>query len=207
MVNEEAIRKSLRRYLPTDAVQPFWEYMQHYRIAFHITRSRHTKLGDYRLPTPAHSQHAISVNGDLNPAFFLWVLLHEMAHLDTFVRYGRSVRPHGREWQQAYALQLQHYLHCFPQEIQPLIVRYISSLPLSHPRKNDIERQLSLLGIEVGNSFPVLNELTAGSQFALRSHPERRFRAIEKRRTRWLCLCIDDGRKYLISGTAEVVIQ
>lgn len=194
----------LQRYLPEAAIAPFLDYWQRNRLALHISRERSSKLGDYRLPTPDHPQHAISVNGSLNRYMFLWVLLHEMAHLDTFVSYGRDVSPHGHEWQHAYALQMQAYLQCFPAEAQPLIAQYSRTMPLNRRLKSQIERTLTHYG---STEAPVdlLDDQPEGTLFRLKRDPGRQFQSIEKRRTRWLCLCLENGKKYLVPGTAEII--
>lgn len=201
----DANTRILQRYLPESAIAPFLDYWQRNRLALHISRERSSKLGDYRLPTPDHPQHAISVNGSLNRYMFLWVLLHEMAHLDTFMAHGRNVGPHGHEWQRAYALQMQAYLHCFPQEAQPLIIRCSRTLPLNRRLQKQIERMLTNYGAPVDTPVDILDDQPAGTLFRLKRDPGRQFQSIEKRRTRWICLCLDNGKKYLVPGSAEVI--
>ena len=200
----DANTRILQRYLPEAAIAPFLEYWQLHRLALHISRDRSSKLGDYRLPTPEHPQHAISVNGSLNRYMFLWVLLHEMAHLDTFGAHGRSVSPHGHEWQHAYALQMQAYLHCFPPDAQPLIIKCSRTLPLNRRLTKQIERLLTNYGSTDAVPYPILDEQPVGTVFRLRRDRTRQFQSLEKRRTRWICLCLDNGKKYLVPGGAEV---
>ena len=52
-----------------------------------------------------------------------------------------------------------------------------------------------------------LNDLTPGTRFHIASRPDHHFQALEKRRTRWICLNLADGKKYLVSGTAVVVTE
>ena len=203
MTDDESIR-ILRRYMPEVAIAPFLDYWKRHVLALRVSRSRNSKYGDYRLPTADQPQHAISVNGTLNRYHFLWVLLHEMAHLDTFERYGRRVRPHGPEWQQAYARVLDEYRHCFPAEMQPLVARYCAVLPLNQRVKQQIERQLTRYDAPGAGPDTVLDEQPVGTTFSLLQHPGQRFRSVEKRRTRWLCECLDDGRPYLIAGSARI---
>lgn len=200
---EDRNRLILQRYLPEEAVTPFLDYWQRNHLALHISRERSSKLGDYRLPTPDHPQHAISVNGNLNRYFFLWVLLHEMAHLDTFVQYGRSVRPHGPEWQYAYARLMQAYCSCFPNELQPFVARCSSIVPLRRTLTRKIEKGLAAYN-PTDQQAPILDDQPTGTRFRLKSHPKNQYQSLERRRTRWLCLELESQRRYLISGTAPI---
>lgn len=193
----------LQRYLPEDAVAPFLDYWQRNRLALHISRERSSKLGDYRLPTSDRPQHAISVNGSLSREMFLWVLLHEMAHLDTFVAHGRRVRPHGHEWQQAYARRMAEYAHCFPKEVQSLILQCSQTIPLSRAKTRKIEQMLTSCD-PMAEPVITLDSQPEGTLFRLKGNPRRRFRSVERRRTRWLCDDLDSHRRYLISGTAPI---
>lgn len=199
-------KRTLARYVPAGSEHPLFDFMDRNRVRLHITRQRKSKLGDYRWPQPCHPGHEISVNGNLNPYFFLMVLLHEMAHLNNFQRHGSDVQPHGREWQEEYGALLTEYLGYFPQELAAMIGEYASRLPLSHSLERRIE--LRLKQYDAGASATpvlILDELQPGDRFCLAQAPERRFKAVAKRRTRWVCIGLDDGRQYLVQGTAEVI--
>ena len=202
----EKYKRTLGNYLPTNAVDPIFDFIQQHSVHLHITRERHTKLGDYRWPQQRHPFHEISVNGNLNPYFFLWVMLHEMAHLNTREHHGSNVQPHGHEWQEAYRQLILQYMSCFPDELLPWMRRYCSRIPLSHPVENKIEE---LLRHHNPNYNPAddltLNQLASGTAFRIASKPHIHFRAIEKRRTRWICQNLDDGKQYLVAGTAQVI--
>lgn len=205
-IADQDSRRVLTRFLPSQAVERFIDYWRLHSLALHISRDRTSKLGDYRCPQPDQPQHKISVNGDLNPYFFLWVLLHEMAHLDTFEAHGRSVKPHGHEWQQAYACQLNFYADCFTPEVQPLIAQYTQHIPLSTTKGKEIESALHRLDRDYNPDDKTLDDLAPGFLFRLKANPQRSFRAIERRRSRWLCLEVESGRKYLVNGSAQVLV-
>lgn len=202
----EKYKRTLGNYLPTNAVDSIFDFIQQHSVHLHITRERHTKLGDYRWPQQRHPFHEISVNGNLNPYFFLWVMLHEMAHLNTHEHHGSNVQPHGHEWQEAYRQLILQYMSCFPEELHPWMRRYCSRIPLSHPVENKIEE---LLRHHNPNYNPAddltLNQLAPGTAFRITAKPHIHFRAIEKRRTRWICQNLDDGKQYLVAGTAQVI--
>lgn len=196
-------RAILERFLPADAVDWVADYISRHDIRMLISRSRTSKLGDYRWPQPRHPFHEISVNGDLNPYLFFWVFLHEAAHLEVHLA-GIKTTPHGSAWQEAYARLLLTHCRIFPPEVQPLIGHYATTLPLKPSLTRSIEDTLRHYG-QCGTPATRLDDLPAGSVFLLKSHRSRTFRSLEKRRTRWLCEDLATGRRYTVSALAEVV--
>jgi hypothetical protein len=118
-----------------------YEYLERYKVHFHITRERRSKLGDYRWPQPRHPFHEMSVNGDLPKLMFLWVFLHEAAHLETHLKYC-SVQPHGHEWQYEYVRLIADHKDCFPDEVRPMLDRYVTRVPLQRSVGREIEEAL-----------------------------------------------------------------
>lgn len=204
MTTEERYRAILGNHLPADAVDWVYGYLNRYKVHFHITRGRRSKLGDYRWPQGDHNFHEISINGDLNPYMFLWVLLHEAAHLETHLKYKR-VSAHGHEWQGEYAALLRENIHFFPVEVRQFIELYSSRIPLARAVGRHVEELLRRHDAGYDASAVLsLDDLPAGSLFRLKAKPEHLFRSQEKRRTRWLCIDIATHRQYTVSGSAEV---
>lgn len=204
----ENFKKGLAKYVPAEAVNPLFDFMAEHKVHLHITRERYSKLGDYRWPWPGHPFHEISVNGNLNPYHFLLVLLHEMAHLDTWLQYKNFIQPHGHEWQANYARLINLYLPLFPTDVSVLLQRYTARIPLSRTIEKQIDAQLRHYNPDYTPSQDItLNDLTPGTHFHIASRPDHHFQALEKRRTRWICRCLEDGRQYLVSGTAQVVVD
>lgn len=205
---EEEYKAILARYLPQSAVEPIYKFISENKVQFKITPSRNSKLGDYRCPTPLHPNHEISVNGDLPQYFFLMVLLHEIAHLNTFLTFGRNVQPHGHEWQQQYRNLLIQYFNGghFPPECYPLFKNYTSHIPLNRAAGQALEQTLKRYGLpENKEQYLILSELPLGTRFRLKTKPERVFKSIEKRRTRYLCEDVHTTLRYLVNGSAEVI--
>ena len=201
-----AFKEGLGRFVPDGSVDPIFEFMDRYNVKLHITNHRKTKLGDYRWPQPPnHNYHEISVNGDLHKYYFLLVLVHEMAHLMTHQHHGTNVQPHGREWQEEYRQLLLEYRQFFPNDMAVTLDKYTRRLPLNTVIGNELERQAKAHDprhVPTGTS--TLNELNPGDMFTSTVKPGIRFRALAKRRTRWLCLDIDTNMKYLVNGITEV---
>ena len=203
MTTSERYRAILANHLPAAAVDWVYSYLDRYRVHFHITRGRRSKLGDYRPPCTGHQCHEMSVNGDLAPYLFLLVFLHEAAHLETRLHHG-AVAPHGREWQGEYARLLVDRAAIFPPDVQPLIAAYTSRLPLSRSAGQRLEQALRQYGQPAAATLTV-DDLAAGSTFRLAGRPDMELRMLERRRTRWLCVDDATGRRYTVSATAEVL--
>ena len=206
LTNEERYRRILGNHLPAQAVDWVYGYLDHYKVHFHITRERMSKLGDYRCPTPDRNFHEISINGDLNPWFFLWVFLHEAAHLETHMKH-KNVQPHGHEWQEEYRQLIIAHTDIYPSEVQALLKRYTRRIPLSHPVGKQIEAALHRYDPDYNPDRLTLDQLSVGTRFRLVHKPEMLFETIAKRRTRWLCREVSSGRQYLVNGSAEVTIE
>jgi hypothetical protein len=195
-------------------VDRVYDYLFRHKVHFHITLERRTKLGDYRRPSPDHNFHEISINGDLNPYFFLWVFLHEAAHLETYLKYTAlssppTPSPHGHEWQEEYRQLLLVNADLFPDELQLLLKRYTRRIPLSHPVAKQIEALLHHYDADYDPADRplTLDDLRPGDRFSLKNRPQQQFEALERRRTRWLCREIPSGRQYLVAGSAQIISQ
>lgn len=208
MTLEERYKAILGRYLPAPAVNPVFCFLNRHSVHFHISRRRSSKLGDYRMPQPRHQYHEISVNGDLSPHLFLLVLLHEMAHLNTFLAFGREVQAHGHEWQEEYRKLLTQYSNegHFPAETKGLLAKYTARIPLNHKAGEELERRLKQIDDPERASKELrLEDLPIGSLFRIMSRPQILFRSVEKRRTRYRCIDEKTGTPYLVNGSAVVV--
>ena len=198
----------LSPYLPPTAVKPIVRLIVAYNIHLKITRERHSKFGDYRLPSTAQPLHRISINGNLPPDGFLLVMLHEVAHMLTFVDHRRTVKPHGPEWQRHYSRLLIEFVEkgCFPADAVPMLRAYASSLPLNKALERKIDARFNVLPSAVADcaNAPTLDSLPTGSLFRIKGNSARTFVSIEKSRTRWKCRDIATGRLYSVSAQAPV---
>lgn len=198
----------LGRYLHADAVNYIFDFMNRHCVDLHITRDRRSKLGDYRWPQNGCQRHAISINGSLNPYMFLLVMLHEQAHLLTYLQYHRSVQPHGHEWQDNYRRLLLDYAAkgCFPKECLPALQHYTARLPLYRPAGDELEVILHRYDKgRASEDILTLNDLPIGSIFRLKARPELRFQSMEKLRTRYRCMELHTAAPFFVAGKAQVV--
>ena len=201
----------MSQYVPQQAVDDIVKFITEYSIHLKITRERQSKFGDYRLPSAKKPGHCISVNGCLEPCAFLLVMLHELAHMLTFIDHGRRVKPHGVEWQEHYRRLILQFVTkgCFPSEVESLLKAYSSTLPLSKKLEREIDRKLNIMP-STQSDAPTLDSVgshAAGIRFRIAGRSGHTFETVEKLRTRWKCRDVATGRLYTVSGSAPVVLE
>lgn len=205
MKSQKGPISGLKDFLPEDTfplVLPFFEL---YRINLTIKQERKSILGDYRNPTPAHPVHKISVNGNLNPYSFLVTLLHELAHLETFVKYKHTVAAHGKEWKEEFRKILLPFLrkNLFPNDIGQALVNYINNVKATTCGDVTLYKTLSKYNKKSSSNLVFVDELPLGSIFKV-PHSGKIFRKENKRRTRHICIEVATNISYLFPGIYEV---
>ena len=94
------MQTALLDFIPLESHSMIKEIMLHDNLVVKVKNERKTKHGDYRqLP---NSKHQITINSNLNPYRFLITLIHEIAHFETYNKFGRFIKPHGKEWKQTF---------------------------------------------------------------------------------------------------------
>jgi SprT protein len=202
MPKKEAPLDYLRRWIPAEAAPPILEYLNHYQVHLTITRERKSVLGDYRHVTHT-SNHRISVNGNLNHYSFLITLIHELAHLVTFMEYGNGVQSHGREWKKIYRKILEEFipLSVFPADVLTALKKNLHDLPASSCADEGLMRVLRRYDADK-DGLLLVEQIPDGGCFALED--KRVFRKGKKLRKRYQCIEVATGKLYLFSPIYEV---
>lgn len=202
MPKQEAPIAYLKRYIPEASAQLTLKYIHQYKVHLTITRERKTVLGDYRHATN-YQGHRISINGNLNKYSFLITLIHEIAHLVTFVQYGNKVSAHGKEWKSLYGVLLKDFLvrEIFPDDILHSLKTSLHNLPASSCSDEHLMRVLKKYD-RADNGLIMVEQLTEGMNFQL--DDGKLFRKGKKLRKRYQCVEIKTGKLYLFSGIYEV---
>jgi len=202
MPKKEAPLEYLRQFIPDPSAQLVLDHLNHYQVHLTITRERKSVLGDYRHATHA-SNHRISVNGNLNQFSFLITLIHELAHLVTFMEYGNKVQSHGKEWKQVYRKMLEEFIRIsvFPPDILAAIKKSLHDLPASSCADEGLMRILKKYDKNPGNLL-LVEQIAEGGQFIL--DDGRVFRKGKKLRKRFQCEELSTGKLYLFSPIYEV---
>jgi SprT protein len=202
MPKQEYPLEYLQRYLPKGAAPLLLQLLQQYKVHLTITKERKTVLGDYR-HAGHHSSHRISVNGNLNQYSFLITLIHELAHLVTFLEYGNRVQAHGKEWKHLYKLLLIQFLELrlFPADILSALQSSLHNLPASSCADEALMRVLRRYDERQDNML-LVEELPDGALFAIDGG--KIFKKGKQLRKRFQCVEVKTGKLYLFSPIYEV---
>ncbi|MBB5636535.1 hypothetical protein HDE68_002436 [Pedobacter cryoconitis] len=194
----------LAQYMPPEAAPVIAKWIDYFQCEFKISKSRATKLGDYRHPFKELG-HKISVNNNLNRYAFLVTTVHEFAHLLTWNDHKNKVRPHGGEWKHNFKRMMTPFLdqQIFPDDLQQAISTYLSNPSASSCTDLKLSRALKKYDGVMDHSR--LEELPKHTIFTIKDG--RRFKKGEQLRKRFRCECLDNGNIYLFSPLAEVIVS
>lgn len=194
--------QALADYLPGDTFLPVAAYLQQYKVHLTVTRERKSILGDYR-NAHASGNHRISVNGNLNKWSFLITLLHELAHLLTFEKFGNRVQSHGREWKTLFGQLLAQFIQdkVFPADIEKELVLTLHNPGASSCAEESLMRILRRYD-EKNEGKMLVEEIPPNALFKMTDG--RIFKKGEKLRKRYRCCETGTGKVYLFSPVYEV---
>lgn len=190
----------LQEYLPERAIVPCLELIKETGVHLKIVNQRVTRHGDYRrLPNGAHQ---ITVNATPNKYRFLITLIHEIAHLVAFEKYGRSIKPHGQEWKRTFQFLMLPFIRpeVFPSKLLPLLAKHFRNPKASSG--TDADLSIALKQFDAATDKTHIFELPVGSIF--RIHNGKLFRKGNKRVKRFECMEVATGKMYLFQPNAEV---
>lgn len=202
MSKQEAPLEQLSHFIPPLASRRVMEYLHEYKVHLTITRERKSILGDYRHAT-LYQPHRISVNGNLNRFSFLITLIHEIAHLATFVLHRNKVAAHGQEWKKIYANILQEFIEMkiFPSDICDALNQSMHNLPASSCADDELMRILKRYDVRE-NGLVMVEEVEEGKLFDIGKG--KLFLKGKKLRKRYQCTEVSSGKVYLFSPIYEV---
>ena len=191
---------TLARYIPEHAVKPVFELIVANQVHLKIVNERQTRHGDYR--RALNGKHEITVNASLNRYKFLITLIHEIAHLVAFEKFGRNIKPHGEEWKITFQRLMVPFIRpeIFPQHLLPLLARHFRNPSASSD--TDTTLSLALKQFDQQNDKNYVFEIPYGSVFRISNG--KIFKKIAVRTKRFECLEISTGKTYLFNPNAEV---
>lgn len=193
----------LLKYLPEHAVEPVYELIKIHSVHLKIVNERVTRHGDYR--RHPSGKHQITVNANLNKYRFLITLVHEIAHLAAFEKYGRMIKPHGNEWKITFQRLMIPFIRpeIFPNSVLPLVANHFRNPTAS----SDTDARLAFALKQFDERKPdihFIHEVPSGSFFRIKNG--RVFQKKGLRVKRYECLEVKTGKLYLFNANAEVEI-
>lgn len=204
MSKKEAPISSLQNYLPAHTYEAILNYLHVYHVHLTVARERKSILGDYRHRTHGKN-HRISVNGNLNSYAFLITLLHELAHLLTFEKFGNRVQSHGREWKIIFGQLLAQFIeqNIFPSDIKTALLQSLHNPAASSCADETLLRTLKCYD-EKKSDLIFVENMAVGSLF--KTGDGKIFRKGEKIRKRFRCEEVKTKRIYLFSPVYEAEV-
>lgn len=202
-MNDEKYVSIISEYLPEHAVGLCFELIKINKVSLKIVNERVTRHGDYRRHSTG--QHQITVNANLNKYRFLITLIHEMAHLVAFEKYGREIKPHGNEWKSTFQRLMLPFIcpEIFPHKVLPLVANHFRNPSAS----SDTDAKLAFVlkqFDERKNDFQYIHEIPSGSLFRIQRG--RIFKKLGLRVKRYECIELSSGKTFLFNANAEVEI-
>ena len=191
----------LKKYLPERAVEPCLELIKQTGVHLKIVNERVTRHGDYRkMPLGGHQ---ITVNANLNKYRFLITLVHEIAHLVAFEKFGAKIKPHGYEWKRTFQHLMLPFMRpeIFPAKLLPALAFHFKNPNASSDTDARLSIALKSFDIQQSENSYVF-ELPFGGVF--RIYNGRIFKKGNKRVKRYECVEIATGKVYLFQPNAEV---
>lgn len=194
------MNKILEKYLPDHAVPPVFKMIEENKIHLKVVNERVTRHGDYR--RTVDGVHQITVNSNLNKYRFLITLVHEIAHLLAFEKYGRNIKPHGKEWKYTFQQLMLPFIRpeIFPGHLLPLIARHFKNPKASSDTDAHLSVALKKFDPETDKSY--IFEVPAGASF--RIYNGKVFKKGPRRRKLYECLEVATGKIYLFQPNAQV---
>lgn len=191
----------LSKYLPEYAVLPCFELIKNYHVHLKVVHERQTRHGDYR--KDVSGKHEITVNANLNKYRFLITLIHEIAHLVAFEKYGRFIKPHGTEWKLTFQSLMLPFIRpeVFPNLILPLVANHFRNPAAS----SDTDARLAFALKQFDERKPdveFIHEIPNGSIFRIKNG--RIFQKKGLRVKRYECIELKTSKIYLFNANAEV---
>jgi hypothetical protein len=186
-------------HFPPKVAEYCFQLWHDYPFEFIVSKSRHSKLGDYRF-SPAKG-HQITVNRNLNSYAFLVTYLHEVAHLLTYLSYKNKVLPHGEEWKNSFRSVFDPILEedLLPSELIKVLKSYLanpSATSTGHGPLVDV-----LKTYDTSNTSITLHALPENQIFLLKNLELIKGKL---RRTRYFCREARTGKLYLVAKNAQV---
>ena len=195
---------SLFDLVPDNSTELLSELIKNENLSIKIVKSRKTKHGDFRSLKDGKFQ--ITLNHIDNKFRFLITLVHELAHFKVSQSFKYRVNPHGFEWKKIYKHLMLPFLNnkIFPDDVLKHLAFHMINPPAT--TDSDINLVVALQNYELNNdNKSFLFEVELNDFFIYQEN--KVFIKLHKRRKRYICKNVSNGRKFLFSPVARVKIK
>lgn len=187
----------LEQYLPDHTFHHLKKWFSDYYIHIKITKSRTSKLGDYRrLPDKSHQ---ITVNATLDKQLFFFVLTHELAHLIAFEKFKFRISAHGQEWKGTFREMLLESIDVYSDDLKPIILNFSRNPKANFMASPELVRYFHIENPAENAVF--VEELLINDEFIYKGDT---YVVLEKKKKLYLCLRRKNSKKYLFRPLAKV---
>jgi SprT protein len=204
MKNSTNLESALKPFLPEAALEMACDKLREYPHHLVITPPRSTKLGDFTAD-PRGKRHVLTVNGNLNQYAFLITLMHELAHLITYINHRDDVKPHGHEWKGYFKQTLGPFLrrNVFPEDVAKAISSYLSNPAASTCADIPLSKTLAKYDRNSHPDVKLLDDIPMNAKF-IYGRDRRVFIKGERLRTRYRCFEEGTRYEYLFSPLVKI---
>lgn len=194
MKNSPNLEAALKPFLPENSVELACEKLREFPHHLVITKPRSTKLGDFTAD-PRGQRHTLTVNGNLNPYAFLITLMHELAHLVTWLKHKDRVKPHGQEWKSEFKQTLGPFLrrNVFPEDIAKAVQGYLANPSAATCTDMVLSKTLARYDRNNHPDVKLLDDVPLHDKFVY-GKDKRTFIKGDRLRTRYRCF--EEGTNY-----------
>jgi hypothetical protein len=199
-MSADQLSKQIREFIPEDAVDIVVRLIVEHKVTLTIARKRRSIYGDYRWPQKEKG-HRISVNGDLNKYAFFITLVHEMAHMITWMKYKNTISSHGDEWKNEFKTLMDEFKgrKIFPPDITTAFKQHLISPSFTHCADEHLMKSLKKYDL-----VKALHVEDIAEHELFEFGKGRIFKRGNKIRKRYKCVEVKTNRIYLFSALAEV---
>jgi len=196
------LKNTLQKYLPERAVDAIFELIKVYDVHLKIVNQRQSKYGDYQMVNGV--VHTITINSSLNKYAFLITLVHEIAHLIAFEKYGRLIKPHGAEWKYTFQRLMLPFIRpeIFPESLIGVVANHFKNPKASSDTDARMAIALKEFDVKTNNHQIYIFELLEGANFRIPNG--KVFKKGKKRIKRYECVELSSGKVYLFQPNAQV---
>jgi hypothetical protein len=204
MKNSTNLEAALKAFLPEEALSLACDKLREYPHHLVITEPRSTKLGDFTAD-PRSGRHVLTVNGNLNKYAFLITLMHELAHLVTYLNHRDRVKPHGAEWKGYFKQTLGPFLrrNVFPDDVAKAISSYLANPAASTCADITLSKALARYDKKSHPDIRLLDDIPQNARF-IYGRDHRVFIKGERLRTRYRCFEESTKHEYLFNPLVKI---